>query len=126
MSVHSTLPPPTRVCLDTAGGGTIQAVWQAVVTGHPTSGPATLVIQPQGGNVEMLAGSSAHLKVNGDINVTGDVLLSGADCAEDFDIAHPEGVDAGTVMVITRKVRCSQVDRRTTRESRGSFPVQAI
>ncbi len=29
-----------------------------------------------------------------------DVVLSGADCAEEFDIAGPEAVEAGTVMVI--------------------------
>ena len=48
---------------------------------------------------------------NGDFNCRGniktsknisafDVVLSGADCAEDFDIAGLEGVDPGTVMVV--------------------------
>jgi len=42
---------------------------------------------------------------SGDITTTGkvsafDVVLVGADCAEDFDIAVLEAVDAGTVMVL--------------------------
>jgi len=36
----------------------------------------------------------------GNVIVTGDVLLTGADCAEDFDIAS-EGAEAGTVMVLS-------------------------
>jgi hypothetical protein len=36
----------------------------------------------------------------GNINVTGDVKLVGADCAEDFDVACSETVEVGTVMVI--------------------------
>jgi hypothetical protein len=37
---------------------------------------------------------------NGNIRVSGDVLLVGADCAEDFDIIGAECVQPGTVMVI--------------------------
>jgi hypothetical protein len=36
----------------------------------------------------------------GTIQASGDVLLAGADCAEDFDVACAENVDVGTVMVI--------------------------
>ncbi|QEL82601.1 hypothetical protein DN407_29325 (plasmid) [Bacillus sp. JAS24-2] len=36
----------------------------------------------------------------GDIEVTGDVRLVNADCAEDFDILESEHVEPGTVMVI--------------------------
>jgi hypothetical protein len=36
----------------------------------------------------------------GDITATGDVCLVGADCAEDFNIAGVEEIEAGTVMVI--------------------------
>lgn len=42
----------------------------------------------------------AKLDVNGDIRVSGDVLLPGADCAEEFDITHAQAVEPGTVMVI--------------------------
>lgn len=36
----------------------------------------------------------------GNVTVTGDVILTGADCAEEFDIAGVEEVEPGTVMVI--------------------------
>lgn len=53
------------------------------------------------GNVGIGTGSPlAKLEVNGDIKVTGDVLLLGADCAEDFYVAGLEEIEAGTVMVI--------------------------
>jgi hypothetical protein len=36
----------------------------------------------------------------GDVEVTGDIRLTNADCAEDFDIAGAETVEPGTVMVL--------------------------
>ena len=36
----------------------------------------------------------------GDVQVDGDVFLPGADCAEQFDVADAERVEAGAVMVI--------------------------
>lgn len=36
----------------------------------------------------------------GDVEVTGDIRLTNADCAEDFDIVCIEQVEPGTVMVI--------------------------
>jgi hypothetical protein len=36
----------------------------------------------------------------GDVEVTGDLLLSGADCAEKFRVAAPTVAEPGTVMVI--------------------------
>jgi hypothetical protein len=36
----------------------------------------------------------------GDVEVTGDIRLTNADCAEDFDIAGATPVEAGTVMVL--------------------------
>ena len=59
-----------------------------------------------------VAGSSAHgIGVHGkggrlaglfegDVEVTGDLRLTNADCAEDFDIAAADTVDAGSVMVL--------------------------
>jgi hypothetical protein len=44
-------------------------------------------------------GSPAGL-FEGDIEVTGDIRLQNADCAEDFDIVCIEQVEPGTVMVI--------------------------
>jgi hypothetical protein len=51
------------------------------------------------------------LTVNGDIEVTGDIILSNADCAEDFDIGSLEIVEPGTVMVIDAEGMLSPSDR---------------
>jgi hypothetical protein len=40
------------------------------------------------------------LVVEGNLAVTGDVLLLGADCAEDFDVAEAQSLEPGMVMVI--------------------------
>jgi Beta/Gamma crystallin len=45
-------------------------------------------------------GSSLAGKFKGDIEVTGDIRLTNADCAEDFDICEMENVEPGTVMVL--------------------------
>lgn len=43
----------------------------------------------------------AKLEVNGDLKVTGDVILTGgADCAEDFEISSLDRVEPGTVMTL--------------------------
>jgi len=39
----------------------------------------------------------------GNISITGDVLLTGADCAEDFGISEAQAVEPGTVMVIGKE-----------------------
>jgi hypothetical protein len=36
----------------------------------------------------------------GDVEVTGDIRLTNADCAEDFDICETEPVEPGTVMIL--------------------------
>jgi hypothetical protein len=52
------------------------------------------------GNVEVTGTlNGAAINCGGNIKAF-DVVLSGGDCAEDFDIAGPETVDPGTVMVI--------------------------
>jgi hypothetical protein len=43
---------------------------------------------------------TSRLHVAGDVAVTGDVLLTGADCVEEFDVCGTQPPDAGTVMVI--------------------------
>lgn len=39
-------------------------------------------------------------RFDGNVEVTGDVVLTNADCAEDFDIANAGSVEPGTVMVL--------------------------
>jgi hypothetical protein len=43
---------------------------------------------------------SERLVVEGNIRATGDVILTGADCAEDFDVHDAPSLEPGTVMVI--------------------------
>ena len=47
-------------------------------------------------------GIGGHLagRFEGDVEVTGDLRLVNADCAEDFDIAGTETIEPGTVMVL--------------------------
>ena len=41
-----------------------------------------------------------HVSVTGSVNVSGDIILTGADCAEKFDLKQLETADPGSVMVI--------------------------
>jgi len=53
------------------------------------------------GDTGLLAkGSTLAARFEGDVEVTGDVRLVNADCAEDFDVLMPDQADAGTVMVL--------------------------
>jgi hypothetical protein len=52
-------------------------------------------------------------RFEGDVEVTGDIRLLNADCAEDFDIAEAELIEPGTVMVLG--------DEDILRESRGAY-----
>jgi hypothetical protein len=69
-------------------------VWGETISGRGVVGvSATDVgIFGKGGR---LAGS-----FEGDVEVTGDIRLTNADCAEDFDIANAASVEPGTVMVL--------------------------
>ncbi|MGQ9871188.1 hypothetical protein [Leptodesmis sp.] len=46
------------------------------------------------------ASPHAKLQVNGDMIVTGDIVLQNADCAEEFAIKDLEMIEPGTVMVL--------------------------
>jgi hypothetical protein len=46
---------------------------------------------------------TSALQVNGDVSVSGDVLLTGADCAEDFDVSGAQPLEPGTVVVIDKE-----------------------
>ena len=50
-------------------------------------------------------------RFEGIVEVTEDVRLTGADCAEDFDIAEPDGITPGTVMVIENEGVLRQSDQ---------------
>lgn len=66
-----------------------------------TSGGGDVLNITRGGNVGIgTVTPTARLSVNGDVEVTGDIRLLNADCAEDFDVAGAEEIEPGTVMVI--------------------------
>ena len=66
-------------------------------------GGSNRFVLDENGNVGIgTTNPSAKLEVHGDIKLTGDVLLLGADCAEDFNIAGVEEIEAGTVMIISQ------------------------
>ncbi|NGZ96342.1 MAG: hypothetical protein CV089_09475 [Nitrospira sp. WS110] len=51
-------------------------------------------------NVKKNMDVQGNVRVTGNISAGGDIILSNADCAEDFDIADAELVEPGTVMVL--------------------------
>src|SRR4051812_34308032 len=69
---------------------------------------AALYIGSQGDNTDgdiIVHNNSGDITIQldgqeGNIQVTGDIRLTNADCAEDFDICATEQIDPGTVMVL--------------------------
>jgi len=79
------------------------------VQGNPGTSSGDLRVEGTssfGGNVEMAQNVNIKGMLNGSAIECGgnikafDVVLSGGDCAEDFEVADSEAVDPGTVMVI--------------------------
>jgi len=69
------------------------------VTGTSTDGVG--VIGESANNIGVLGkGGKLAARFEGDVEVTGDIRLANADCAEDFDIANADLVEPGTVMVL--------------------------
>ena len=69
------------------------------VEGNSASGAGIAGISEAGIGVLGKGGQLAAL-FQGDVEVTGDLRLTNADCAEDFDVAAGEGATPGTVMVL--------------------------
>jgi hypothetical protein len=66
---------------------------------HKTTGTGVVGLSASGVGVHARGGRLAGL-FEGDIEVTGDIRLLNADCAEDFTIGLDSAVDPGTVMVV--------------------------
>ena len=66
---------------------------------HKAGGTGVSGISETGIGVFGRGGKLAGL-FQGDVEVTGDIRLANADCAEDFDIATFAAVEPGTVMVV--------------------------
>jgi len=63
--------------------------------------PASWAVYAFGGFKAIALGRPFAGEFVGDVSVDGDVLLTGADCAEQFDVDHQQGlIDPGTVLVI--------------------------
>ena len=75
------------------GNGTFGIDAPGVVNGR-------FVVQNDGNVGIGTASPTSKLHVAGDVTVTGDVLLAGADCAEEFDLEAGDAADPGTVVVI--------------------------
>lgn len=74
------------------------------VDARTQTGPAALRAVHSGGGLAGDFGGNVHvtrnLIVDADIEVKGNIRLANADCAEDFDVAGADAVEAGTVMVL--------------------------
>jgi hypothetical protein len=69
--------------------------------GHSTGGPGVRGETQTGVGVQGQAfGDGLAARFIGDVEVTGDIRLVNADCAEEFDAIAAETIDPGTVMVI--------------------------
>jgi hypothetical protein len=66
---------------------------------HKGSGVGVMGVSKSGVGVLGKGGKLAGF-FEGDVEVTGDLRLTNADCAENFDVADADDVDAGTVMVV--------------------------
>ncbi len=79
----------TRIRLDGASGN-------AYLGGNGTAGD--IMIFPSGGNNTTLSQATIHLD-----GQSGDIRLSGADCAENFNVAGIDQIEPGTVLVISQE-----------------------
>jgi hypothetical protein len=69
-----------------------QDLWGQFVLHGPSGNVGIGTVNPQ-----------AKLHVNGDMVVTGDIVLQNADCAEEFAVKHMEMIEPGTVMVLSEE-----------------------
>lgn len=83
----------------------------ALPTRPEPASPATTPTRAAGPESGAKASTDRPTFFKGDVVVTGDVILSGADVAEDFEIVDSAEVEPGTVMVVDGidRVRVSSV-----------------
>ena len=77
----------------TAGGAAVRG-------DHKAGGTGVAGISDESGVGVYGKGGRAAGFFEGDVEVTGDIRLTNADCAEDFDICDTEQIEPGTVMVL--------------------------
>jgi hypothetical protein len=97
--------------ISVGGTGVFAEVRGTALHGTSTHGTGVHGRGPTGGVFEGGANAGVHAvavpgagglagRFEGDVEVTGDVRLTGADCAEEFDVVETAIVESGTVMVL--------------------------
>ena len=82
------------------------------IYGVSETGTAIQAETKSGGRPALLAkGSKIAGRFEGDVEVTGDIRLVNADCAEDFDVSEAVEIDPGTVMVLADDSRLCPSNR---------------
>jgi hypothetical protein len=97
-SPSGSAPTTARIMATDNGNGASSLTF--LTPGAPNGGLLPSMVITADGKVGIGTPPSSRLHVAGDISVTGDVLLTGADCAEHFDVGGDEPLDPGTVAVI--------------------------
>jgi hypothetical protein len=84
---------------------------------HKGGGDGVVGLSASGVGVHGKGGRLAAF-FEGDVEVTGDIRLLNADCAEDFEV-EPDGVEPGTVLVIASESRLQSSSRPYDRRVAG-------
>jgi hypothetical protein len=98
-----------KLTIRSRGSGTQHFSIRATNNQDPAGGRCFVIRNESGSRDEIILDS------RGNVSIAGDIILTGADCAEDFDVEGP-GLEAGTVLVIGDKEklrRCTEAyDKR--------------
>ena len=111
ITIHNPMGPHYIVCLYSSIG-----VWGEATQTTAGASIGVLGKGPIAGRFE------GKVEVTGVIEVTGDIKLLNADCAEDFDIVE-ENVEVGTVMVLTENGSLQQSYQEYDKKVAGIFLV---
>jgi hypothetical protein len=87
------------------------------VAGYSRTNTAVFGWSDSGYGVHARSNTGLAAFLEGNVEVTGDIRLSGADCAEEFDTSGADKVEPGTVMVLSSsegalEVSCKAYDKR--------------
>jgi hypothetical protein len=101
-------------------GQTNAAEHSGILGMHSGGGRAVTGVSDAAGGIGV-HGKGARLAgfFEGDVEVTGDVRLTNADCAEYFDVAETERIEPGTVMVIDETGALQQCQQSYDRRAAG-------
>jgi len=92
-AINATCSDPNNDCIN----GTSSAAEHAGVSANNSGSGIGLFASSANGVAGQFEG---NVNVTKTLNVNGDVVLTGADCAEEFDVKSSTEIGAGTVMVV--------------------------